>query len=168
MDPSSPSPSKRIPSRLVTLLTTRNGSQELHANGNDQAKRLAATVGRWKILFRSARRRLLEQSPPPFGYRPYLLFNPGEDRFSDLVYMFRVFLCLKICPPLILSRGRDGTGEFIIRKILFRMVELVLEEEITLHKCSRRRYEIHALLYKFKKETERVIREWDVFRALRN
>lgn len=92
MDPSSPSPSKRIPSRLVTLLTTRNGSQELHANGNDQAKRLAATVGRWKILFRSARRRLLEQSPPPFGYRPYLLFNPGEDRFSDLVYMFRVFL----------------------------------------------------------------------------
>lgn len=111
MDPSSPSPSKRIPSRLVALLTTRNGSQELHANGNDQAKRLAATVGRWKILFRSARRRLLEQSPPPFGYRPYLLFNPGEDRFSDLVYMFRVFLCLKICPPLILSRERGGTRQ---------------------------------------------------------
>lgn len=118
-------------------------------------------------------------APPAAGYSSRVLLpldivhicflTPAKIVFPIWFICFECF-SFKNLPPSYFIQGErwNETGEFIIRKILFRMVELVLEEEITLHKCSRRRYEIHALLYKFKKETERVIREWVVFRALRN
>lgn len=118
-------------------------------------------------------------APPAAGYSSRVLLpldivhicflTPAKIVFPIWFICFECF-SFKNLPPSYFIQGErwNEAGEFIIRKILFRMVELVLEEEITLHKCSRRRYEIHALLYKFKKETERVIREWDVFRALRN
>lgn len=118
-------------------------------------------------------------APPAAGYSSRVLLpldivhicflTPAKIVFPIWFICFECF-SFKNLPPSYFIQGErwNEAGEFIIRKILFRMVELVLEEEITLHKCSRRRYEIHALLYKFKKETERVIREWVVFRALRN
>lgn len=115
----SPSLPRRGPLRR-RYLPRRNGSQEFHANGNDQETvrdRLAAIVGRWKMLF-PAHRRLVEQSTP-FGYRPYLLFSPGKNRFSDLVYGVSR---LKIW--FILSGGR---GRIVFGRFYF---ELVLEEKL--------------------------------------
>lgn len=113
------SPSLRTGPLRRRYLPRRNGSQEFHANGNDQETvrdRLAAIVGRWKMLF-PAHRRLVEQSTP-FGYRPYLLFSPGKNRFSDLVYAVSR---LKIW--FILSGGR---GRIVFGRFYF---ELVLEEK---------------------------------------
>lgn len=113
------SPSLRRGPLRRRYLPRRNGSQEFHANGNDQETvrdRLAAIVGRWKMLF-PAHRRLVEQSTP-FGYRLYLLFSPGKNRFSDLVYGVSR---LKIW--FILSGGR---GRIVFGRFYF---ELVLEEK---------------------------------------
>lgn len=113
------SPSLRTGPLRRRYLPRRNGSQEFHANGNDQETvrdRLAAIVGRWKMLF-PAHRRLVEQSTP-FGYRPYLLFSPGKNRFSDLVYGVSR---LKIWFILSGGRGRTVFGRFYF--------ELVLEEK---------------------------------------
>lgn len=104
-------------------------------------------------------------APPAAGYSSRVLLpldivhicflTPAKIVFPIWFICFECF-SFKNLPPSYFIQGErwNETGEFIIRKILFRMVELVLEEEITLHKCSRRRLEIYALLYKFEKGSE--------------
>lgn len=117
-------------------------------------------------------------APPAAGYSSRVLLpldivhicflTPAKIVFPIWFICFECF-SFKNLPPSYFIQGRGGTRQanLLFGRFYFEWSNW-LEEEITLHKCSRRRYEIHALLYKFKKETERVIREWVVFRALRN